>query len=311
VCAIALTTDSVFWSRCATYPLLADAYEKNGAIRAVPKTGGHVVTIAADESASLGAIAVARDHVFWVDGASDLAQPSNDGSIRAAALDGGVPQTLVPAITPVPALVSDGQTLFSMFLDGPEQTGAIAATAGRIVAIDLADGGPTTVATSKALGSPTDDAQVLAFGSGYLWWVEQAPGNVMRAPFDGGTAQAVATEQEEPQALVVDDAAAFWVTSTTETTLNVVSTIDGGPSKLWTTANAYGGLSLALDSSFVYVANSARGTISKVDRASGKGTLIAGAQNEPVAIAVDDVAIYWANRGRNGNGGGGIMRLAK
>jgi hypothetical protein len=86
---------------------------------------------------------------------------------------------------------------------------------------------------------------------------------------------------------------------------------DGGGARRLRTVNTLS-RHFAIDETNAYVTERGRGVVLSCARHTGcgdAGVVLSLTENEPLGIAVDDKAIYWANHG-NGDAGR-IMRLAK
>ena len=75
-------------------------------------------------------------------------------------------------------------------------------------------------------------------------------------------------------------------------------------------SNAY---SLAVDGTSVYFTNPDEGTVMKTPLGGGPAVTLASGQAAPLAVAVDDTRVYWANEGTSTSGrtDGAILSIAK
>jgi hypothetical protein len=148
---------------------------------------------------------------------------------------------------------------------------------------------------------------------GIVYFTEYEGGNVWRVPSTGGAPIALATAQDYPWAIVVDDRNAYWLNyanadalGTTVTPAGAVMQVplDGGtPLPLATGLN--GPYGIAVDAANVYF-TTADGYVMSVPIGGGAPTTLAANQDLPAGIAVDQSHVYWAN-----NTGASILRADK
>jgi hypothetical protein len=119
-------------------------------------------------------------------------------------------------------------------------------------------------------------------------------------------------------ATAMDDARLYFVTESLATTPGSFYSVpkDGSaPAKALATAPTYVE-GIAVDDGFVYFTDLVAGTINRLPKSGGQPQVIATGQTRPWGIAVDGVAVYWANQGTNqagvpGNAGASVMALTK
>ncbi len=265
-------------------------------------------SVAVDTSGAIvagGAFYGAIDLGIGVLGA-DPAQASFEPSMFVARYAQQAP----PSITPRPAcpLLFDG---------GLPDAGRLVATGGGDVALSpdavywttgsevmsesLAGGSPAVVALAQNLGA-------LAIDSRSLYWTNQGgaghAGSIRSLGLDGGTPLTLATGQDDPQAIAVDDVGVYWTAGGTTTDDGGVSAgsvlslpFDGGaPSVLVTGLGKPG--PIAVSNGIVVFASGvadAGAQIASIPRAGGASTVLATTDRNVASIAIDATTAYWAD----------------
>ncbi len=286
-------------------------------------------------------IALDPDQVYW----------SDTPGIMAVAKDGGMLSTIAPlaAAEVVSDIAVDTSGLY-WGADGNGSTGSglysladggpILLQSGAITSLTLDNSyvywtSPGIGSVRRASKSGNDVSDIVEYptgtsyevghiivGSSLLYWTNTAPQpNVNSAPAAGciqgpsncGTALAPASTSV-PNGLIVDDGGIFWSTSggISQTAL------DGGLSSSVYASTGGGIRALAADADTFYLAIGLPPQILSVSRAQRSPALVANLSNDevPLAIAVDDVAIYFVSAGvTQGNigvgDGGRVGRIAK
>jgi hypothetical protein len=288
--SIALDADHVYWS-------------DTPGIMAVEKDGGALSTVAPlPAEAGVTDIAVDTSGLYW-----SMASSIDGGSGIYRLVDGGtMPFFQAGAIT---SLTLDGNDVYWT-------------STGLSVVRRVPKAGGSAVDIVDYSTPPNYQVGNIAMGSALLYWTDAVPWpNVSSAPKlgcnqgakDCGTALAPVSSSA-PNGLIVDDAGIFWSTSGT---LNRTGS-DGGPSSTMYTSTTGGIRALAADAVAFYLAIGKPPQILSVSRGDGSAALVANLPNDefPLAIAVDEVAIYFVSAGiTQGNigvgDGGRIGSIAK
>ncbi|MGH7283818.1 MAG: hypothetical protein ACRELY_20015 [Polyangiaceae bacterium] len=204
---------------------------------------------------------------------------------------------------PLGGLASDGIAISWLDTDG---------TSGQLLTWND-DAGVTTLASMSVptplLGYPTSS---IAIAGGTTSWIEgdtASKQSILRelTSSDGGARDAVplatATTTDGSNVFaIVPTASGFEVRS---------FSLDGTTFAPLEVSTASGpALGAAVDASNVYFTSTNRGEVWRVSRTGNDSELLAGAQDRPVGLAVDDAAIYWANEGSS-NDSGSVMKALK
>ncbi len=275
---MAIDGTSVYWTTCGD--------PTGGNVLKVSKAGGEVAALAAGDR--LSGIAVDGTSVYWVAGTSD----ASTGTIMKVPVGGGTPTTLASRPGAPAHLAVDASYIY-----WAEQA------PGAIMKVPLAGGPPTLLAA--ALPVPWQ----IAIDDADVYWMGQG---LMKAPKVGGAAIELTPRLPMlPTAALVVNATNVYFTSGPPGGVAGVSTI---PSQGGTATVVYADPSetfappgpIAIDATRAYWADASNAVYS-VPLSGGTATTLATGQNNVVAIAVDDAAVYWLV---NGNGTlGGVMKL--
>jgi hypothetical protein len=283
---IAINDTRVYW---------ADA-DLDGGILSVAKDGSHPLTIATGQAAPVGIFAD-DTNVIWTD--------ISNGAIWRANTDGSNPFALyTPDHTGGRGIVADATNVYWA-----------ATYQGEIFSEPRAgvpDGGlPTILAGSGtyAWGVAQDATNFYwADEGGYPVMQSSPPGSIMSVPKDGsGPAQMVAGGQVDPRFMAADVTGVYWTDPGAGTALRLTPGA-AQPQVLFTGEQPFG---IALDATYLYLStigtDNSDGTVVRLPK-DGSGTpfVMANGLSYPSEVAVDDVAVYWANQA-----GGGIMKVAK
>ena len=266
-CGLALDSRSVYWT-VAT-----------GEVRKMPLTGGAITTLASGQKNPCS-IVVDGANVYWLNTASA-------GAVMTIPASGGTPNKLTDSTGwPQKLAIRDGVIYWTN------------ETAGTVSKIPEAGGTPTVLADKQAAPVAIDvDATTLVWSS-----VGQSAIRLLTlAPL--GSVQTLAADQDTAVGLRVKDGVAYWTNDETGE-VRRAPLAGGAPVTLATSSGSYG---LALDDRDVYFTDDGAGTIWRVSQTGGAATLLAGDQQIPGEIAVDDRNIYWLNSVVDG----AVMKLAK
>jgi hypothetical protein len=162
---------------------------------------------------------------------------------------------------------------------------------------------------------------------GHVVWASQ--NKVLRVAKSGGAVEPVLGFEGDPRGVVHHEGMIYWTDwgsyepSSAGTVMSC--SVEGCTEPKTLATGLQGPLDLVVDGDSLYVTVAGRGatngSIVKIPREGGEPEVLADEQATPVAIAVDDKAIYWTNGGYNsggdvaaggeGAGHGALMRLAK
>lgn len=277
------------------------------AVLRVAKDGGALVSAAApmpDGGSAVHSpwgVAVDATHVYWAN-ASVI-----EGSTARAPLDGGPSEVLLGGLQIPRGLVLTGDAVVVAEWNG-----------FRIVRHDK--GGPTGLwahATDNASG------HVAAQGA-QVFWLEESGGVLGRITDDGGSPVRIPPVGTPPpggdaRGLVLTKTHVYWGTPTSNAHQAGIfrAARSSGVIERFATAEAYP-TALAADTDALYwvgaevLADGGKGTAGVVmtcafsgGGACGASTRLSETASEPLAIAVDPVAVYWVERS------GAVMRVAK
>jgi hypothetical protein len=155
----------------------------------------------------------------------------------------------------------------------------------------------------------------LVVRDGYVYWIDFGTsqpntGSVNKVATTGGAVTRLATGQNQPRGIATDGVNVYWTSGANAGTVSKVSVNGTDAGSITVLAQNQGGpWAIVVDTpdvdggttqSFVYWTNFNDNNIQKVlSTSTGPGTpyVLASLQNNPVAIAVDTKAVYWANQG--------------
>lgn len=117
----------------------------------------------------------------------------------------------------------------------------------------------------------------------------------MKASKSGGPAVALARQQNNPYAIVVDQSNVYWTDAGDPTQRNgsVMTVAIAGGSPITLASEQPLPMALAVDSDTVYWTNEEEGTINAVSATGDKRRQIAAGQRQPVIFALDERNYYW------------------
>jgi len=153
----------------------------------------------------------------------------------------------------------------------------------KLVVVDGTDG--TTLATAQ-----TNARRIAVDGTSLYWTTNTATGTVMQMPKAGGTPVALASNQNLPYDIEVDDTFVYWTNQGDGAISKVPKT--GGNVQVLTTGRS-GPLMLSVDATHAYYTTSS--TVEKVPLAGGAPITLAAKQDVPAGLAIDDDCVYFVN----------------
>jgi hypothetical protein len=131
-----------------------------------------------------------------------------------------------------------------------------------------------------------------------IYWTDSGLGRVMKVALGGGKPTTIASRQNSPMAIAVDDNNVYW---TTQSGTVMKAPLAGGPPAAL--ASGQGNLAgIAVDATNVYWTGT--GSIMKVPIDGGRPVTLASRQSAPYGIAVDANSVYWTD-----NGAGTVMKV--
>jgi outer membrane protein assembly factor BamB len=210
----------------------------DGAVKAVSKDGGGEIHIAVD--AEITGLTVDEAHVYWTAAASD-------GSLRRASKseDDSAAVTLASGLSgPRSPRVHSGGVFWA------DQ--GWSSSAGALMRVPAEGGEP------KALIGEPEGALSLAVTGDELYWTTFGDGTVRWASLGGGDAHVIATEQGVLQAVAGDGVTVYWTRA--DGTVNMAPLYGGEPVEI-AKGPANAKVSLAIDATSIYWANSQSGTL--------------------------------------------------
>jgi hypothetical protein len=169
-----------------------------------PKAGGLAAAVAANQK-SPTCVAVDDKLVFW-SSAGSSEKSYKDGTISFAPKAGGAPKLLAKDQEKAANVQADANNVYWVSFDKIVKLPKDAATAKTPPA-------PTVLAT---VGAPIGD---IAVDGGYVYFTSYKTGNdgtVSRVSADGGNIEVLASGQNQPAGIAVDDVSVYWSCRGTE-----------------------------------------------------------------------------------------------
>jgi len=297
---IVVTSSDVWWSAIG-YPFQS----QTSALQHVPKSGGAVVT--ALTAPLTGGIAANQDLLTWSAATTSTDGGAPNGNVAIMPLDGGVSNIIANSENPLGGIALGSNDEVS-WLDTNGVSGGLR---------EWADGGVRTIAVTT--GSTNTTVYPLASiikSNASTFWIDGdvVSGQTMLHQVfmtDGG----LANVGGGTLAIATDGVTIFAVSNPTSGQIRVDAfSAEGNPAQNWIgSAGEHARevvLGAAADADSFYFSLLYSGEIWQLSRTTGAFNLVAGAQNQPAGMAVDDESIYWANLGDE-SVGGTIMRAPK
>jgi hypothetical protein len=224
-----------------------------------------------------------------VDSATVYFATYDDRTVRSVPIGGGPIRTLATAADPVGAVAVTQAVYFSTVVTGGGAVWSVPRDGGTA---DLLAGGLSAPTWSLAL------VDTVAF------WVD-VRGGIRSATGDGAANNLGQAGGAEGSMWSATDGSRIYFT-TTDGLVQSVSIAGGSPTTLATSAVTDGTALLggiAVSGGYVYWADTAAGTLQRVDVAGAGPVETLGAASAPTAVGVDDTGVYYLNLGTNGGGG--------
>jgi hypothetical protein len=224
-------------------------------------------------------VATATGTTFFVSSdATNVYFNSNSGDTMYRCAKGGcgTPTVLTTANAPTLSVVADGVVYWST------NDGFV-----RSIAVTLENGFFTTP------GSGLTDPSGLLVDGPWIYVSLRSTGKVVRIPRVGGAPEDVASSLNNPQAVAMDSSGLYIGTGTGE-----IKRLFNGTITTFATGPGPVGFAIALTSDDVFWSvNAASGAVMTAPKATGVSRVLASNQAKPVALVVDDAAVYWTNDG--------------
>jgi hypothetical protein len=184
----------------------------DGKVLSVSTNGGMWATLASGEDHPI-AITVDDTNIYWVDQGS----PGGTGSVHQASKDGTMPRTLATGEAKPSDIAVDGTSVYWTDNANPGLVKKVPIGGTAVVTLASNQGAPYGIAVDR---TPAGDAG--AVGTQYVYWTNFNDNTVMRLPIDGGQQPFVlASGQNNPAAIVVDEKNVYWVNQGAGTILKV------------------------------------------------------------------------------------------
>jgi sugar lactone lactonase YvrE len=279
-------------SQVQTYDLALDGdtvfATAGGTVGSIPKAGGTFALLAPASNFSRDLV-IAGGRIYW--GAMSLASFPGFDSILSVPLAGGTPQSEREDAYYPCGFATNGTDLFwqeteqkriyKRPIEGGEPVALLNAGLGCAVAADASlvvwvDAGAALTQTGRVLS-----ATPAAFAA-------------------GGPIVPIAERQFEPADVALTADYVYWTEPGDyfETYKNGIlkRAARGGGDPEWLIENLWGPGALAVDATHVYVLETGSDRVWRYPVAGGPGEVIAETPGVPIAIALDDVAIYFSTR---------------
>lgn len=281
--AIALDDTYVYWSSLLREPVPA--------VLRAPKAGGPVEVLASDGLVDMRGLALDDGHVYWVNN-------WYRGTVQRVAKSGGATETvLAESLRPLWVATTPGGFVWSA-----QNTDGMADLVGRMRA---------GVATS--LSSDIDTAWEVTVDLTHAYFFTHG-GDVRRVALTGGPATTLATKQESPMAVALDDEHVYWSTwgphksGSYKPYGKVFRAPKAGGAPMEIAGGQTAPTSLAVDDTHVFWTNIGSGEVLRAKKTGGAPLVLARGQSMPNAVAVDAREVYWVNWN---TGGAGVAAVPK
>lgn len=233
----------------------------DGSVRRVSLDGGPPATIVEGRQLP-GSIAVDETHVYWA---------SSDGAIERALKEGGDVESIVEA-GHASKLVIDASHVYFIADGGTVQKKA------------KAGGALTTLATGQTVSSE------LSLNGVSLIWANAEGGSVNDLATENGTPRAIVVEQPKPQRVAVSGSNVYW-SNFGNSTVGVAQRDGSGVQEI---VSAEAPDTVIGDETHVYFSD-VKGGVNMASVHGGEAERLGQGPVGKVSLAIDATSIYWAN----------------
>ena len=274
--SLALDAANVYWAE-------AGSPYSDGAIKSVPKGGGKPAVLASKQLSARG-IAMDATNVYWLTGGL----VDGDAAVMSVSKNGGAPTTLASGLSNLNKIAVDATNVYwTSGIIGPSPSGAV-------MTVPKVGGTPTTLASGGvSIGLVVDAAKV--------YYTDSSTYTVKSVPKNGGASSVLASNQDRPGDMVMDDTYLYWVNRAAGGSVAKVAKSGVNPRTLASGLDFPQGI--AVDATNAYWAMSDAGTVMKVPLEGGVVTTIISDQTSPDDLAVDDSFLYWTTTSNTGTTG--------
>lgn len=235
-------------------------------------------------------MAVDRTNLYWTD----------FDSLKKVPLAGGEPTTLATNLGALARVLVDERYVYVGYVDGPSDS------AGRhqpsaVMRVPIEGGTPVTLVSGGSTNA-------IAIDRDYLYWTDQHAGFVSKVLLAGGDAVELASGQDSPRAITVDDVNVYWAN---RGGIIMKAPREGGvPARVAVVSDDLM-VDIVVDPTDIYALSGGDtgGSLFAIPIEGGTPETLARGQYYPFHMTTDGTALYWINQGNFG--GGGVLKFGK
>jgi sugar lactone lactonase YvrE len=242
-----------------------------GTVNRMPLAGGTVEALAEAQSQPNG-LAVDATNVYWVTQGGKVMKRARDGQTAAVVLS------------------QSDEFAHDIAVDATNVYWTISLEAGSVVTVPIGGGTRKVLATGADLLYPTK----IAVDETNVYWVNKGStprdGSVMKVPLEGGTATPLAEGYEQPQDVVIYNAAVYF------SLLVGISKVSASGGVSVVSSAPQGATPIAVDSSGIFcrLVGGGRDDIARISLDGKTVTTLAATPALPTSIAMSSTTVYWA-----------------